>query len=128
MAIVCRGWVGVWVWDGGKVVEVCVCGGGGGCWGGGGAFSPRIQTSEFYYSRTEILGSSLFLQSVLAKLHRHPICKERPSSLSDFAGTLPYLFYLFPRTLSLPILPISQNVIFTYLKPVLNWANVSSRT
>ena len=33
----------------------------------------RIQNSELYYSRTEILGSSLFLQSVLAKLHRQHI-------------------------------------------------------
>ena len=33
----------------------------------------RTQNSELYYSRIEILGSSLFLQSVLAKLHRQHI-------------------------------------------------------
>ena len=31
--------------------------------------TDRLQTSELYYTRTEILGSSLFLQSVLANLH-----------------------------------------------------------
>ena len=31
------------------------------------------ENSELYYSRIEILGSSLFLQSVLAKLHRQHI-------------------------------------------------------
>ena len=31
------------------------------------------QNSELYYSRIEILGSSLFLQSVLAMLHRQHI-------------------------------------------------------
>ena len=30
----------------------------------------RTQNSELYYSRIEILGSSLFLQFVLAKLYR----------------------------------------------------------
>ena len=33
----------------------------------------RTQNSELYYSRIEILGSSLFLQSVLAVLHRQHI-------------------------------------------------------
>ena len=33
----------------------------------------RTQNSELYYSRIEILGSSLFLQSVLAMLHRQHI-------------------------------------------------------
>ena len=33
----------------------------------------RTRNSELYYSRIEILGSSLFLQSVLAKLHRQHI-------------------------------------------------------
>ena len=36
------------------------------------------QNSELYYSRIEILGSSLFLQSVLAKLHRQHT-RERES-------------------------------------------------
>ena len=40
----------------------------GGWWGGGG--ERERQNSELCYSRIEILGSSLFLQSVLAKLHR----------------------------------------------------------
>ena len=33
----------------------------------------RTQNSELYYSRIEILGSSLFLQSALAVLHRQHI-------------------------------------------------------
>ena len=33
----------------------------------------RTQNSDLYYSRIEILGRSLFLQSVLAKLHRQYI-------------------------------------------------------
>ena len=33
------------------------------------------ENSELHYSMTEILGNSLFLQSVLAKLHKHIIIK-----------------------------------------------------
>ena len=40
---------------------------------GGGGNGERTQNSELYDSRIEILGSSLFLQSVLAKLHRQHI-------------------------------------------------------
>ena len=41
--------------------------------GEGGRERERERDSELYYSRIEILGSSLFVQSVLAKLHRQQI-------------------------------------------------------
>ena len=37
----------------------------------------RTQNSELYYSRIEILGSCLFLQSVLANLHANKRDRER---------------------------------------------------
>ena len=50
-------------------------GGGEGAEGKGGDRGEVTHNSEpeLYYSRTEILGSTLFLQSVLAKLHRQHI-------------------------------------------------------
>ena len=60
------GFVCVCVW---VCVRVCVCV----CERERERERERTQNSELYYSRTEILGNSLFSQSVLAKLHRQHI-------------------------------------------------------